>query len=468
MDEHDREKEGTKISAQETAIPMDAAPYTADELSACPVDQLTELNAARLEETSPQILAQFLEWQPVDEIRAVLRKLSNESASEVLAEMDGEYAAEVLSEMREGRAVEMLENFEPDDAADIVAELEDEERARLMGKVDAETAKAVENLLSYDPNTAGGAMNPHVETLSETMTVAEAIDAIRGWGEDSEAQNLMYVLDGDHHLAGSISIRRLIKAKPSEILSELMDDDLSSAIKVDTDREEVALKMAECNQPELPVVSADGALLGVITHDDVIDIMRDEATEDIQVMSGAGGNEGIHDHLFYSVRKRLPWLQLNLCTASVAAGVVVCFQHQIGRMPLLAGLMPIVAGIGGSCGQQTLAVTIRSLALGEIHDSETRSVFLKQALIGIINGMGVGLAASILIALYTGSTRIGGVLMLATILNMTLGGMVGAAIPLIMHKFKRDPAQCSSIFLTAITDTCGFFIFLALGSWLLL
>jgi magnesium transporter len=465
MDEYEREKNGV-TTPEPTSI--EAVPYTFDELLECPMEKLASLDSARLEATSPQELALFLERQPVDERRTVLRKLPDESASEVLSEMNGEAAAEVLAEMRERRAVEMLENFEPDDAADIVAELDEDERARLMGKVDAETARTVAKLLTYDPETAGGAMNPDVDTLVDTMTVQQAIEAIRGWTDEGEDMNNIYVLDNRHRLAGFLSVKRLIRAKPNAIVGDIMEDDLSSSVKVDADREEVALKMAECNQPELPVVTPEGILLGVITHDDVIDIIREEATEDIQVMSGAGGDEGIHDNIFYSVRKRLPWLQLNLGTASIAAAVVICFQHQIGRMPLLAGLMPIVAGIGGNCGQQTLAVTIRSLALGEIHDSDTRSIFYKQLLIGIINGIGVGFVASLLVTLFTHDVKIGGVLMVATMANMALGGMVGAAIPLIMRKLKRDPAQCSSIVLTAVTDTGGFFIFLTLGAWLLL
>jgi magnesium transporter len=468
MDEHETENDGASTPVTGIAAIAEANPYTTGELLDCPKEKFAELDGARLEATGAQTLAQFLERQPVDDRRAVLRRMANERASEVLAEMDGEKAAEVLTEMRERRAVEMLERFAPDDAADIVAELDEGERDRLMGKVDSKTASTVRKLLAYDPNTAGGAMNPDIETLADTMTAAEAIAAIRGWTDEGENLHYIYVLDGEKRLTGSVSLKHLIQALPTDAVDDVMNADLSSAVDVGTDREKVALKMAECNLPELPVINADGVLLGVITHDDVIDIMREEATEDMQVMSGAGGDEGIHDNIFYSVRKRLPWLQLNLGTASIAAGVVICFQHQIGQMPLLAGLMPIVAGIGGNCGQQTLAVTIRSLALGEIHDSDTREVFYKQILIGIINGVGVGLVASLLVTLFTKNYRIGGVLMVATMANMALGGLVGAAIPLVMRKLNRDPAQCSSIVLTAITDTGGFLIFLSLGTWLLL
>jgi magnesium transporter len=445
-----------------------AAPYSPDELLEQPREALAELLETRLESTSPQLLAQFLERLDVDERRTVLRKVSIERAAEILAEMEGESAAEVLEEMREKRAVKILEDFEPDDAADIVAELDEEDRRRLLGQVDEGTAQTVTKLLAYDPETAAGAMNPEVETLAQNLTVEEAIAAIRAWPDDTEDMHCIYVLDGEKTLVGSISIKRLIRAKPAEKLGEIMEKDVSEAVQASADREQAALKMAECNLAELPVVDKGNRFLGIITHDDVIDIMREEATEDLQVMSGAGGNEGIHDNPFFSVGKRLPWLQFNLVTASIAAGVVLCFQNQIGRLPLLAGLMPVVAGIGGSCGQQTLAVAIRSLALDQVHDADTAGILAKQLFIGIVNGIGVGLVAALLVTLYTHDARVGGVLLLAMMANMATGSLTGAAIPLLMRRIHRDPAQCSSIMLTAITDTGGFFIFLTLGSIFLL
>lgn len=457
--------EAVLTEQNQTAEPI---PYTADELLELPRENLGTLDSKRLAETSPHVLALFLERVDVDDRRIVLRKVSIEYAAEILAEMNGEAAAEVLEAMRERRAVRILEDFEPDDAADIVAELDEEDRTRLLGKVDRDTARTVTTLLSYDPDTAGGVMTPEVDTLSDAMSVDQAIAHIREWTEAREDMNWLYVVDEAHRLVGSVNLRQLIRSRPGQLIREIMDDDLSYTVTPETDREKVALKMAEFNVSEIPVVSQDGTMLGVVTHDDVIDIMREEATEDIQVMSGAGADEGIHDHVFYSVKRRLPWLEVNLFTASIAAAVVICFRHQIGQMPLLAGLMPIVAGIGGNSGQQALAVTIRSMALGEIHDADTREVFFKQLLVGILNGLGVGLVASILFTLFSHNYMVGVVLMMATVANMTLGGVTGTAIPLIMRRLNRDPAQSSSIILTAVTDTGGFFIFLSLGTMFLL
>jgi len=185
-------------------------------------------------------------------------------------------------------------------------------------------------------------------------------------------------------------------------------------------------------------------------------------------MSGAGADESIHDHVTYSIRRRVPWLQFNLLTAFIASSVVLAFSSEIERLPLLAGFMPVIAGLGGNCGQQTLAVAIRSLAMGEIHNADTRSILFKQLIIGLANGLGVGIVAAAAGALITGNMMLGLVLLIAMMANMALAGVTGAFIPLLLRRLHRDPAQSSSIFLTAVTDTGGFLIFLTLGSWMLL
>ncbi|HNX05425.1 MAG TPA: CBS domain-containing protein, partial [Opitutales bacterium] len=308
MEEQDEKLHSQTIIAADEA-PSEPEPFSPDELIEYPREKLEEMDESRLAVTNPQILARFLERLDVDDRRAVLRRISIERASEVLSEMEGESAAEVLEEMREKRAVKILEGFEPDDAADIVAELDEEDRKRLLGQVNAGTARTVTRLLAYDPDTAGGAMNPELETLRGEMSVADAFAAIRLWPDDTEDVHCVYVLDNAGILIGSITIKRLLRAKPEMRIGEIMETDISEAVQATADKEHVALKMAECNLAELPVVDEHGALLGIITHDDVIDIMRAEATEDIQKMSGAGGNEGIHDSPFFSVGKRLPWLQ---------------------------------------------------------------------------------------------------------------------------------------------------------------
>lgn len=447
---------------------MDSRAYTADELLDWERDRLSELDGERLGETSPVVIALYLERLDVDERRAVLRRITIEKAAEVLSEMHGEAAAEVIEAMRERRAVRILEDLESDDAADIIAQLDDEDRERLLQKIDPESAETVKELLSYGEETAGGIMNPDVDTIDASLTVDEAIARIRTFAEDAEEMSYVYVVDTQERLQGTVSLRRLIKSRGDQPVRTVMNADLKGVVQPEMDREKVALLMAEYNLPDIAVVDAEGVLLGVITHDDVIDILRAEATEDIQMMSGAGGDESIHDHVSYSIRRRVPWLQFNLVTAFIASSVVLSFTSEIERLPLLAGFMPIIAGLGGNCGQQTLAVSIRSLAMGEIHDSDTRAILFKQLIIGLANGLGVGLVAAAVGWLITGNRMLAGVLLAAMMANMALAGVTGAFIPLLLRRFNRDPAQSSSIFLTAVTDTGGFLIFLSLGSWLLL
>jgi magnesium transporter len=442
--------------------------YTVESLMAWPRDELHKLNPDLLQATSCVVVAQFLERLEIDERRHVLRLLPIEAAANILAEMDEEDAAEVVSAMRENRAVEILEDFWPDDAADIVAELDDEDRERLLEKMDDESAETVKDLLSYGPETAGGIMTPEVDTAEMNLTVDEAIERIRNLSENHEDLHYVYVVDKKHRLKGVLSLRKLIQARPNQIIGELMKTDLKGIVTPDTDREEVALIMAEYNLADLAVVDENEVLLGVVTHDDIIDILQEEATEDIQKLAGAGGDESIHDDIGYAIRKRIPWLQVNLLTAFIASFVIMQFGNQIGKLPMLAAFMPIIAGIGGNSGQQALAVAIRSIALGEIHDDDARIILLKQLAIGMLNGITIGLIASVIAYIIAREFMLSVVVFMAMIMNMALAGFSGALIPLILKKFNRDPAQSSSIFLTAVTDTGGFLIFLSLSSWLLL
>jgi magnesium transporter len=437
---------------------LDNAPaYTPEELIDWPRDRLDQLDSTRLAATSAHSIASCLDRLTIDECRTVLRRLSSERASDILAEMDEELAAEILAAMRETRAVEILDVFEPDDAADIVAELEDADRARLLDKMEDSSRRSIERLLRYDPDTAGG-----------IMTTEQAIARLRDFAESHDNLNLIYVVDRRRRLKGIVSLRRLIQAQPEQALALIMDTDIDGVALANDDKEKVALLMAEHNLPAIAVVDDRGTLLGVVTHDDVLDIIQEEATEDIQKFVGAGGDESIHDEVSYSIRKRQPWLAVNLVTALAASGVVLLFEEKIGMLPIMAALMPIIAGIGGNSGQQSLAVAIRSIAVGDLKSGDESQVLLRQSMIGAVNGLAIGLLAGLLAWIVGGRPLFGIVVFVAMLLNIILGAVIGAFIPILFLRLRQDPAQCSSIFLTAITDTGGFFILLSLGSWLLI
>lgn len=444
------------------------AGYTPDELSEWPLQELESLDTGKLVVSSPVAVAQFLERLEVDDRRTVLRKLGKEDATDILAEMDADESAEVVGAMREDRAVKILEEFDPDDAADIVAELDEIDRDRLLDKMEPESAEAVKTLLTYDPETAGGIMTPEVATINADMTVNAAIEHIRDLSEEFEDIYYVYVVDQEQHLLGIISMRDLILARPQRLISEIMNTQIYGVCHADTDREEVALKIAEFNLLSLPVVDDHDKLVGIVTVDDVIDIMHDEATEDIQKLVGAGADEDIHDEISYSIRRRHPWLQVNLLTAFLASGVIFVFQEQIEQLTLLAVFMPIIASMGGNAGNQTLAVAIRSLALGEIQNKDRFRICMKELVMGLLNGVATGVIASVASWLVTRDLKIALVVIIAMILNMGIAGLSGAFIPLMLRRMNLDPAQSSSIFLTTVTDVAGFFIFLSLGTSILL
>lgn len=442
--------------------------YVLEELLDWPTDELVQLDPKRLASSPPYVIADFLERLNVDQRRTVLRKLNETLASDILSEMDAEESAEVVGAMREFRAVKIIEELDPDDATDMLGELDEEDRERLLKIISPRVARTLRNLLQYEPDTAGGVMNPDVATVHPHHTVDEAIGRIRQLREELENIFYIYVVDDQGKLLGSVKMRDLILASPDKVVETIMTSDLKGVCTPDQDREEVAHLMAELNFHALPVVSVEGKLLGLVSHDDVIDILHAEATEDMQILVGAGADESIHDNVPYAVTHRAPWLLVNLLTASIAAAVISFFENDIQNLPLLAILMPIVAGIGGNTGQQSLAVAIRGIALNEIHPGENLSLSLREALKGLVNGLLIGLVTAGMVWGVTGHIEVAGVILLAMLGNTCLAGFVGAYIPLMLKRFGIDPAQSASIFLTGTTDTAGFLIFLLLASVLIL
>ena len=443
--------------------------YSLEELIDLPVDQLQQLEAERLAATPPYLIAEYLERLNVDQRRAVLRKLNEVVASEILSEMDADDSAEVVGAMRQHRASKVIEYLDPDDAVDMLGELDLPKRQQLLKTLEPHVSATLKELLQYDPHTAGGVMNPEVATVPKNITADEAITHIREIKEQLENISYIYVVDDQRRLLGTLRMRELILANSTTKVEQIMTADMQGVCTPDEDREDVAHKMAQLNFHALPVVDHEkGKLLGIVAHDDVIDILQAEATEDMQILVGAGADESIHDKVLQAVSHRAPWLLFNLLTASAAALVISLFEVEIQALPLLAVLMPVVAAIGGNSGQQSLAVAIRGLALNEIVYGENLKVSLKEALKGATNGILVGVIAGFAVWVITQNAKVAMVLSLATFLNTTLAGFSGAFIPLVLKHFGIDPAQSASIFLTTITDTAGFFIFLILSSLLIL
>jgi magnesium transporter len=320
----------------------------------------------------------------------------------------------------------------------------------------------VENLLEYEEQTAGRIMNPHVFALDEDMTVGEAITELQS-NRDVEMVFYLYVVDVRRHLVGVVSLRRLLLVSPETPLKRIMTADLNSA-RVDMDQEEVARQVAAYNLLAIPVVDEENKLVGIITVDDVIDVIKDEATEDIYRLAGVAGDERPFTPASESIRKRLPWLGINLATAFMATSVVALFEGTIDRITALALFMPVVAGMGGNAATQTLTVVVRGIALGELSWANSRKALLKEMTVGIGNGVALGVVAALVAWAWRGSPVLGAVLGAAMIINMFVAAAAGTLVPLGLRAADIDPALASSIFITTMTDIVGFFAFLGLAT----
>ena len=402
----------------------------------------------------------------------VLGKMGVESAAEALAEMVRPLAAGVLSDMVSDNiefAGAMLESMAPDDATDLLQELNRIERETLLNELSPVPAQALRELLYYDEESAGGMMTTEFLAVREEMTVGEATEAIRRSAIDEDTQ-FTFVTDWEGRLRGTLNLRRLLIAGSEESISAICDREVE-AIPPELDREEVATEFEKYDFLVLPVVDEDDRLLGVVEVDDVIESIRAESTEDAQRMVGAGKEEAVYSSAAEKLRGRFPWLFVNLVTSSIAAIIVLQFEGLIGEIAILAVLMPVIANQAGNAGQQSLAVTLRGIVLDQIRPNRAFPLVLREALVGAINGVIGGLIVGVVIGIIgslfgEASWRLGVVAGLSMTAALAIGTLTGSTLPLLMRRLGFDPATASTIFLTMVTDSMSFFVFLGLASLL--
>src|SRR4051812_11278992 len=349
-----------------------------------------------LHKQHPADLAQvFSELGEKDRATAfsLLIERNSKLAMEALSELGPEAGAALLADRSAEEIARLLHDLPSDDAAAIIDNLPEPLSADVLELIEKRPGDEVGELLEYEEQTAGRIMNPKVFALSEDMTAGEAITTLQG-SRDVEMVFYLYVVDARRHLVGVISLRRLLLVPPSTPLKRIMTTDLIS-VRTDTDQEEVARQVAAYNLLAIPVVDEENKLVGIITVDDVIDVIKDEATEDIYRLAGVVGDERVFTPAPESLRKRLPWLGVNLGTAFLAASVVGLFTRTIDALPVLAVFMPIVAGMGGNAATQTLTVIVRGIALGELSWANSRKALLKEAAVGIGNGVCLGIIAAL-------------------------------------------------------------------------
>lgn len=421
---------------------------------------------ASLAEATPGDAADILEALEDEVAAGLLSGLGAEAAADLLEEMQEEAAADILEELAPDDAADIVEELPPDDAADIVAEIEPGKRRAMFAQMADDKAGEILELLAYPPESAGGLMTPEPPTLPAALSAGEAIEALRRLHEHLEHLYYVFVVDPGERLLGVVSFRELVFARPGTPLEEVMVAN-PVAVRPETDREEVAELIQRYNLLALPVVDHTGRLLGIVTIDDVIQEIQEEATEGIATMVGAGKAETIYTPVRTSVRSRLPWTAVNLGTALLVAAVISAFEPIISRLAVLAAYMPVVASVGGNSGAQSQAVVIRALAIGEIPAHWVRRVMLRSALVGVYNGIAIGALSGLIAALFTHQARIGLVISLAALTNLIVANLVGSGIPIVLEKLNKDPALASNIFMTMITDLVGFGGFLAIATALL-
>jgi len=394
---------------------------------------------------------------------SLLVERNSRLAMEALSELGPEAGAALLSGRSAEEIVKLTQELPSDDVAAIIDHLPEELAAAVLELMQKKPASAdVGELLEYPEKTAGRIMNPKVFALSEDMTAAEAIAALQA-SRDVEMVFYLYVIDARRHLVGVVSLRRLLLVPPDTSLKRIMTTDLIS-VRVDVNQEEVARLVASYNLLAIPVVDEENKLVGVITVDDVIDVIKDEATEDVYRLAGLASDDRVFTAPTHSLRKRLPWLIMNLATAFIAASVVKMFEGTIGVVTSLAVFMPVVAGMGGNAATQTLAVIVRGIAIGELTWSNSRKALIKEAAVGVGNGVACGIVGAGVVWLMQGTPWLGLILGLAMIINMFVAAVAGTLIPLALRALKVDPALASSVFITTLTDVFGFLSFLGLGA----
>ncbi len=419
-----------------------------------------------LQKQHPADLAEvFVELQERDRRAAFDTLLGQNSrlAIEALCELEPEVGAPLLVDHPAEQLARLFQEVPSDDAAAVIGHLPEELSASVLELMRQKDSDEVQHLLEYADQTAGRIMNPNVFALSEDVTAGEAIEALQT-SRDVEMVFYLYVVDGRRHLVGVLSLRRLLLVSPETPLKRIMTTDLMSA-RVETDQEEVAQVVASYNLLAIPVVDGENKLVGIITVDDVIDVIKDEATEDIYRMAGVSSDEHVFTSARESMRKRLPWLAVNLVTAILAALVVRLFQSTIDHVVALAAFMTIVASMGGNAATQTLTVIVRGIALGDLTWSNSRQALVKEALVGFGNGLILGIAGAGVAWWVVGNPYFGGILALAMVINLLVAAVAATLIPFGLRAIKVDPALASSVFITTLTDMFGFFAFLGLATF---
>jgi len=417
---------------------------------------------ALVEPLHPADIADLLELVDPDERRALATALAGLIDGDVLAEMNDWVREELLDALEPHEVAEIAGELETDDAVAIIEDMEEEDQRAVLRALDPDDRAAIEEALSHPEDSAGRLMRRDIVAVPEHWTVGQVIDYLRA-GDDLTTDFFeIFVVDPAHHPVGTCLLSWILRAPRRIAVADVMQRE-QTLIPVDMDQEEVALRFQKYGLVSAAVVDESGRLVGMITVDDVVHIIQEEAEEDALLLSGAGVEGDINEPVFDSYRSRVRWLIANLGTALVASTVISLFEGAIAQMVALAVLMPIVAGVGGNAGTQTLAVTVRALATNQITRSNRWRTVTRELRVALLNGGTIAVLIGIGVSIVFANPLLGAVIATAMLANIVLAGLAGALVPLALERAGADPAVASSVFVTMTTDSMGFFVFLGLA-----
>jgi magnesium transporter len=416
-----------------------------------------------VEPLHPADIADLIETVDRDERAALVAALSDLVGGDVFSEMNEWVRDELIDLLEPHQVAEIAGEMETDDAVAIIEEMEEDDQRAVLRALDPDDRAAIEEALTYPEESAGRLMQRDLIAVPEHWTVGQIIDYLRA-GEDLPTDFWeVFVVDPGHKPIGTILLSWILRTPRSFAVADLMQRE-QTLIPVDMDQEEVALRFQKYALISAAVVDGSGRLVGMITVDDVVHIIQEEASEDALLLSGVGDEGDINEPVIDSYKSRVRWLIANLATALVAATIIGAFEGTIAKMVTLAALMPIVAGVGGNAGTQTLAVTVRALATNQLTESNTMRAITREIRVAVLNGATVAVVIGIAVSLFFASALLGGVIAAAMLTNIVIAGLAGVLVPLALDRFDADPAVASSVFVTMVTDSMGFLVFLGLAS----
>lgn len=432
------------------------------------VQAIATNDANRLRELAGDLhesdLGDLIETLEPDDRPKLIELLGKDFDFAALTEVDETVRVRLLEELSAQTVADGVRELDSDDAVYILEDLDEADQAKILEQLPALERVALRRSLDYPEDSAGRRMQTEFVAAPPFWTVGHVIDHVADAEGLPDTFYEIFVVDPAHKLLGSVPLDRLLRARRSKLIGDILEEN-PRTVRATEDQEEAARTFERYNLVSAAVVDDSGRLVGVLMVDDILDVIEEEADEDLRALGGVTGDEEISDPVFYTARSRIPWLLVNLATAFFSASVIGLFEATIENMVALAVLMPIVASMGGNAGTQTMTVAVRALATREIGGHNARRLIRRETLVGFLNGVVCAIVVALIAGAWFQNAQLGLIIGGAMVTNLVCAGLFGILIPLGLERMKFDPAVSSGVFLTTVTDTVGFFSFLGLASW---